>query len=542
MRVRSGSDRSSRAPILRSASGVKGAAFAVEPRPELGRYRVLGEVGRGSSGTVYRALDTLIGREVAIKSFHTPAGGPSPEGLREELLREARSAGMLSHPHVVTVYDVAEGADGSWFMAMEYVEGRSLAEILAEDGPPDFERAVDWVSQIASALDYLHAMGLVHRDVKPGTVLITAAGQVKLTDFGIASPGRGEADGDDDAVLGTPSYMAPEQILGREITPQADVWSLGALLYELLTGGRAFEGRTVAEVVHRVVHAPVPEPEPGSGHPPGVRALLERALAKDPHWRFASAGELARELRRILYRAAGEVGEGDLSDAEMLDRTLVTGPAAGHAATKRVAPRWRLPRGASKRVALRGAKRVALRGGVVGAAVLVALLLGLSAVLAHRALVPEEPETGVGEEAAALPADDRSGGTAALPAPDPDSGEPAPAPSEPAAAPAARVRLEFTSEAPEGVVRVYGGGEELLHRGFSYYEPGGLLGRKPTTGGFEEEVRVPVGLDALQVYVARPDAPARRLEVPGLLRPGQDRVLRVHLPAEGEATVAWEDG
>ncbi|HSL81639.1 MAG TPA: hypothetical protein VLF66_02620, partial [Thermoanaerobaculia bacterium] len=120
--------------------------------------------------------------------------------------------------------------------------------------------------------------------------------------------------------------------------------------------------------------------------------------------------------------------------------------------------------------------------------------------------------------------------------------EPSPAPAEPAVAPAARVRIAFTSEAPEGVVSVYGGGEALLHRGFSYYEPGGLLGRKPTTGGFEEEVRVPAGVDALQVYVARSDAPARRLEVPGRLRAGQDRVLRVHLPAEGDAVAEWLDG
>jgi serine/threonine-protein kinase len=502
----------------------------VDSHPELGRYRILGEVGRGSSGTVFRALDTLIGREVAIKSFHAPAGGPSPESLRDELLREARSVGMLSHPHVVTVYDVAEGADGSWFMAMEYVEGRSLAEILAEDGPPDFERTVDWISQIASALDYLHTMGLIHRDVKPANVLVTAAGQVKLTDFGIASPGRGEPAGDDDAVLGTPSYMAPEQILGRENTPRSDVWSLAAVLHEMLTGRRAFEGRTVAEVVHRVVHAPVPESPEGSGHPAGVWALLERALAKDPHWRFASAGELARELRRILYRAAGEVGDEDLSDADMLDRTLVTAPSGAGAATKGVAPRRRAT-----------SKGVALRGGIVTGAVLLALLLGLGAILAHRALAPEESEPAGEEEAAALPADGRSG-EAAVPAADSDRGEPSAAPVAAAPAPAPRVRVEFTSEAPEGVLTIYAGGEELLRRGFSYYEPGGLLGRRPSSGGFQEEVTVPAGVDAFQVSVARPDVPARRLEVPGRVRPGDGRVLRIHLPTEGEATAAWEPG
>ena len=234
----------------------------MDPALDFGRYELVREIGRGASGTVYLARDSLIGREVAIKSFRVagpPPGGPGEtrrrgvRSLRDDLLREARSAGVLAHPNIVTVYDLVERPDRSLFMAMEFVRGRSLAEILAPGRRLDFERAVDLVAQIASALDYLHTMGVVHRDVKPANILLDESGQVKLTDFGIAQLDQGPFGDDGDAILGTPSYMAPEQLLGREVTGRADVFSLGVVLFEMLTGRRPFEGANVAEVVHRIL-------------------------------------------------------------------------------------------------------------------------------------------------------------------------------------------------------------------------------------------------------------------------------------------------
>lgn len=583
----------------------------MSPTAELGRYQILGELGRGSMGVVFHARDTLLGREVALKSVRPPVSGG--EDLRGELLREARSAGMLSHPNVVTIYDVLEGEDGALYIAMEYVEGRSLADVLAESGPLDLERTVDVVSHVAAALDYLHAMGLVHRDVKPGNILLTRDGRVKITDFGIAVRGRAPRAGrgeeravqeladEEGAVLGTPSYMAPEQILGREITPQTDVWGLGVVLYEMLTGSRPFDGRSVADVVHRIVHGPVPRIGDESAHPTRLRELLERALAKDPRWRFPSAGDLARDLRKILYEAAGEVGE-RLSDAEMLDRTLVSHRTAGSAVRR---PLWRRPSVAVALLAtllgiaafgalrmLRGedgdravltpevaeldarsmealrllqqGQRLAAAGDTEGAAVFFEVVERLETqlaqadrisrlrlraeaevradapevALARSALVERDPgdllasarrllesrgddavETRVALDRAGESLGARQGGDGAAG----DGRE-------------ARVRVEFSSEAPKGVLTIYGGGHQLLRRGFSYYEPVWLLGRRPTSGGFEEQLAVPADVDSLWVYVARPEAAAHRIEVPGEYEPGELRVLRVHLPAEGEAT------
>jgi serine/threonine-protein kinase len=510
----------------------------LEPTAELGRYQILGEIGRGSSGIVYHARDTLLGREVALKSVRPPGSrgvaddDTDAADLRAELLREARSAGMLSHPNVVTIYDVLEGADGTLYIAMEYVEGRSLADVLAASGPLDFERVVDLVSHIAAALDYLHAMGLVHRDVKPANILIASEGRVKMTDFGIAvsgggshldpdrEPGSGEPTHDSGAILGTPNYMAPEQILGREITPRTDVWSLGVVLYEMLAGRRPFDGRSVADVVHRIVHGPVPELGEEGDHPARLRELLERALAKDPRWRFPSAGDLARDLRKILYEAAGEAG-GRLSETQMLDRTLV---ALRRPAPPAKAPSWR-------------------RGAV--AAVLLAALLGVAAFAVGRlargpfeqggALAPEVAP-GRAERHAVLPPDARGAGGLERARTSLSARREPGAEQRPAAEGMAQVTVQFSSDAPEGVLTIYGGGEQLLQRGFSYYEPGWLLGKKPSSGGFEEELEVPPNVSTLWVYVARPGTSARRLEVPGRYRPGDPRVLRVHLPAEGDAT------
>ena len=585
------------------------------PTVELGRYQVLGEVGRGSTGVVYHARDTLLGREVALKSVRPPdAGG---EDLRGELLREARSAGMLSHPNVVTIYDVLESDDGTLYIAMEYVEGRSLAADLAETGPLDFERVVDLVSHIAAALDYLHTMGLVHRDLKPGNILLTRDGRVKIADFGIAVRGRqlrGESGTDreaeeraeeEGAVLGTPSYMAPEQILGREITPRTDVWSLGVVLFEMLTGRRPFDGRSVADVVHRIVHGPVPELGDESDYPARLRELLERALAKDPRWRFATAGDLAKELRKILYEAAGEAGE-RLSEEEMLDRTLVSrrpallappsrpwrravlplllalilagatawgvfvlrdGSAGGAALAPEVAELD--PQSVEALRLLQHGRRLLAAGDTEGAAVFLEVVERLEPRLPQgerisrlRRQVEAEarqqaPEVEVARSAllAREPRELLASARRHLPPPDAEEGETGEArvaldrvgeslardPAGPAGDAAAegeqaKVTVEFSSEAPEGVLTIYGGGQQLLRRGFSYYEPGWLFGRKASSGGFEESLAVPADVDTLWVYVARPGAAARRLEVPGSYAPGNPRVLQVHLPTEGEAT------
>ncbi len=595
-----------------------GGAKIVAPAAEIGRYQVLGEVGRGSSGVVYHARDTLLGREVALKSFQpsAPAADGTPasdEGTgsnpHDDLLREARSASLLSHPNVVTVYDVLEGEGDTLYIAMEYVPGQSLSELLAAQGPLDFERVVDLVSHIAAALDYLHGMGLVHRDVKPANILLTDDGRVKLTDFGIAFRGRDEPV-EEGLVLGTPSYMAPEQILGREITPCADVWSLGVVLFEMVTGERPFDGRSVAEIVHRVVHAPTPELPAESGHPARLQDLLERALSKDPNRRFASAGELARDLRRILYHAAGEAGE-DLTDPAMLDRTVVSRPVGGlpgGAAGRRAPGRmlalalllvvglgtvgvlgfgalagwWSEPAALSTDVAslddrslealrlLQHGQRLLAQGDVEGAATFFAVVerleprLGAAQAERIRGLrleaeVEAEQAVGRAEELASARSELAAREDRELLASarervrrTEDSGETLSAlegagrslSRETAAGTVAaaagieesRVVLEFWSETPEGVLMVYAGEEQLLRRGFSYYEAGGLFGRTPSSGGFEEELVVPAGAESLWVYVVRPGAQAQRLDVSGRLGEVGSGTLRVRLPAEGEAT------
>ncbi|MFP3941515.1 MAG: serine/threonine-protein kinase [Thermoanaerobaculia bacterium] len=608
---------------------------------ELGRYRILESIGRGSTGTVYRARDTLIGREVAIKCVQgaSAGSGRSAGELRDELLREARSAGMLSHPNVVTVYDVLELPGDSLYIAMEYVHGRSLGDLLAGGRPLELERVVDLVAQVASALDYLHAMGVVHRDVKPGNVLLTDAGRVKLTDFGIAfsawEGGRESAGGSEEGeVLGTPEYMAPEQILGRPITLRTDVWALGVVVHEMLTGERPFRGDSVAEIVHRVVHGQRSAkdaealPEPADE----LRALLDRALARDPEQRFASAGELAAELRRILYRPGAGAGEATLAGgSEMLDQTLVaprppsepagpkrpagTRPGAP-AAFRSLIDRW-LPRryrpaallaavgcglllaavlvdgsldgppagglpapgsevqgldGGSLETLqlLRHGQRLSAQGDADGAALFFEVverleplvpesgriarlrreaeaeaarqgadLAGARSALGDRAsgeLVASAREhlgTAGGEAAETLSALDRAGHSLSpSDRPDPaaaaDSGRP-------------RVTVEFWSEAPEGAVMIYGGGEQLLRRGFSYYEREWLLNRTPKSGGFHADLELPPGVDVLWIYVARAEGPARHLEIDARLPRGAHRVLRVHLPAEGQATAEWEE-
>ena len=276
----------------------------------LRRYRILSELGRGGMGVVYRALDESLQREVALKVL-SPELVADPE-LHRRFLQEARAAAALSHPGVAVVHEIDQ-VDGVTYIAMELVGGEPLARALRR-GPLDPGRALELGLEIAEALGAGHARGIVHRDVKPGNVVLTDAGHAKLIDFGLAksvpvagldlegaTPPRGHTD--PGRLVGTAAYMSPEQARGRPVDARSDVFSFGALLFEMLAGRPAFERESGIETLHAVLKEPAPALPFGA---PELQALLERCLAKEPQARFASARELADELRGLLERLPAE--------------------------------------------------------------------------------------------------------------------------------------------------------------------------------------------------------------------------------------------
>ena len=264
----------------------------------VGRYEILAEIGRGASGQVYRARDPEIDRLVAVKVL-TPSAGADPQEVlawRERFRREARAAGRLTHPNIVAIHDVGED-DGRPFLVMELVEGESLDQHLRTQGPFPMEQVVSIGKEVALALDYAHRQGVVHRDIKPANILLRRDGLVKVTDFGIARLSGAEATRTGQ-ILGTPSYMSPEQIAGGKVDGRSDLFSLAAVMYELLTGEKTFPGETVSTILYRIVHEepiPIRRLNPSLSSP--LDLCLRRALAKDPAERHASAGELAKDLQ-----------------------------------------------------------------------------------------------------------------------------------------------------------------------------------------------------------------------------------------------------
>lgn len=276
---------------------------------QLGRYKILDEIGRGAMGVVYLARDPLIGRLVALKTFRISAAlsGTELDTFRARFIREAQSAGILSHGNVVTIHDVVdESEEGATFIAMEYVRGTDLKEILAKEGKLDLDKAVEVVSQVAEGLAYAHAHGVVHRDVKPANILITEDRKVKLTDFGIARVDTSNLTMEGQ-LLGTPNYMAPEQIQGLKTDHRVDVFSLGVVLYEMLTGEKPFKGENVTVVTHRIVYDPYTAPEEYIGQlPEPVIEVLSRALAKEPDERYETVTEMSEALRAGVARMRAE--------------------------------------------------------------------------------------------------------------------------------------------------------------------------------------------------------------------------------------------
>jgi eukaryotic-like serine/threonine-protein kinase len=268
------------------------------------RYEVEELVGAGGMSSVYRAHDKLLDRKVALKVMHQHYGD-DPEYV-ERFRREARSVASLSHPNIVTVIDRGEH-EGRQFIVFEYVEGENLKQLIQRRGPAPVTTALELARQIAQALSFAHQQGLVHRDVKPQNVLLNGDGTAKVTDFGIArSLDVQHGVTQTGTVLGTSDYIAPEQAQGQSVDEQTDVYSLGVVLYELLTAEVPFPGESFVAVAMRHINEPPPPlRDKRPDVPPRVEAAVQRAMAKNPRDRFASMGELCAELDACLAELQG---------------------------------------------------------------------------------------------------------------------------------------------------------------------------------------------------------------------------------------------
>ena len=271
----------------------------------LGKYLIEAPIARGGMARVYRGQDTTLGRPVAIKVLDPAYGEDAPAA--ERFQREAITAAGLQHPNIVPVYDV-RNEDGVHYIAMRYVPGETLRARLQREGTLPLDQVAAIVRAVASALTYAHQQGVVHRDVKPGNILLEPDGRVMLTDFGIARSASQAHLTRSGQVLGTPHYTAPEVLLGQEAGPASDTYGLGILLYEMLAGHLPFDGDDMAGILYRQVHDPPPPLH--TGHPDvdaAVRPILDRALNKNPILRYPTPDALAADLSRVAarYPAAG---------------------------------------------------------------------------------------------------------------------------------------------------------------------------------------------------------------------------------------------
>ena len=269
-----------------------------------GRYAVIGQLGRGAMGVVYLASDPMLNRQVAVKTVDLSVEEPEErEFLRNRLLRDARAAAVLKHPNIVGIYDVFEDG-GRAYVVMEYIEGESLAARLKNNPLPDASAMLKVLSQMADALDYTHARGVIHRDIKPANVMIDSTGTTKIMDFGIARISDTRTCTPTGMVMGTVEYMAPEQILGESIDGRADQFSLAVVAYQMMTGSTLYGHNTVATLTYKIVNEAPPLPcTRNAALPRSVDAVLAKGLAKKPADRFATCSEFAGALAQAFSDA-----------------------------------------------------------------------------------------------------------------------------------------------------------------------------------------------------------------------------------------------
>ena len=288
---------------------------------KLGRYEILSELGQGAMGIVYKAIDPLIERTVAIKTIKLDLSKDELANFEERFYREAKSAGRLNHPNIVTIYDVGK-TDSAAYMAMEFLEGQLLREILDTHTAMSIDKIVDIAAQVADGLAYAHANSVVHRDIKPANIMLVRDGVAKIMDFGIAQMPTGSRTLAG-TVMGSPKYMAPEQIIGKPVDGRADIFALGVMLYEMLTGESPFDGDNINTIMYRILNVtPVPPKSLAPRIPDAFNYIVTKALAKEPEERYQNAMELANDLRNYSDLAIPEAEAAALSHHKTLDRRL----------------------------------------------------------------------------------------------------------------------------------------------------------------------------------------------------------------------------
>jgi serine/threonine-protein kinase len=313
------------APALATLPTEPTAMLPAPPRT-IGRFQVRGEIGRGSNGVVYNAHDPVLGREVAIKAVPLSASPQQREQVEAGFLNEARAAGRLSHPNIVTIFDAGKSG-GLAYIAMERLHGRDLHDVLADGQPMPLRQVASLIARVADAIHYAHKRGLIHRDIKPSNIFLLRDGKPKVLDFGVALTLVGDGErAQKRQLIGTPNYMSPEQALGRTIDARSDIFSLGTILYELIAGRRAFDGATIEDTLGQVIAcAPAPLEQLRPDTPAALLAVVRRALAKDLDQRYQSAGEMRNDLATFAGGATlGLSSRGPATRIQALTRRLRT--------------------------------------------------------------------------------------------------------------------------------------------------------------------------------------------------------------------------
>src|SRR5262245_14246842 len=293
--------------------------------PNIGRYQVQPSIGFGAMGAVYKAFDPLIKRTLAIKTIRLdiPKGSPQYKSFLERFYHEARISGTLSHPNIVTLFDIGEEQEIP-YLAMEYVEGETIASMLERGVKFDPERVIGLVSQIAAAIDYAHSRGVIHRDIKPSNLILAEGDRVKVTDFGIAKLADAEMT-QSGALLGTPSYMSPEQAMGDKLDGRSDIFSLGICAFEMLSGEQPFPGNNVTSILYKLVHVDPVEPAnlgmnglvPAKWH-----EVFGKVLAKKPDERYQTASDFVHDLEFRLGSWFGALEQTMVTTTADLEATL----------------------------------------------------------------------------------------------------------------------------------------------------------------------------------------------------------------------------